>query len=95
MRRGLWLAGAALAGMAACGGPGGPASPESAAPTPSRAPVERSSPESEPGGGKSARPQTPPDNPAPDFSFETFDGAEFSLAEQRGTPVVLNFWESW
>ncbi|MGH2777645.1 MAG: TlpA family protein disulfide reductase [Actinomycetota bacterium] len=33
--------------------------------------------------------------PAPDFSFETFEGESFSLAEQRGTPVVLNFWESW
>lgn len=33
--------------------------------------------------------------PAPDFSFETFQGKSFSLAEQRGTPVVLNFWESW
>ncbi len=33
--------------------------------------------------------------PAPDFSFETFEGKTFNLAEQRGTPVVLNFWESW
>jgi len=44
-----------------------------------------------PGGGKdegAAR-------EAPDFSFETFEGETFSLAEQRGTPVVLNFWESW
>jgi cytochrome oxidase Cu insertion factor (SCO1/SenC/PrrC family) len=32
---------------------------------------------------------------APDFSFETFNGDTFSLAEQHGTPVVLNFWESW
>ncbi|MPZ91826.1 MAG: redoxin domain-containing protein [Actinobacteria bacterium] len=32
---------------------------------------------------------------APDFSFETFEGETFSLAELRGTPVVLNFWESW
>ena len=32
---------------------------------------------------------------APDFSFETFEGEGFRLAEQRGTPVVLNFWESW
>lgn len=32
---------------------------------------------------------------APDFSFETFEGDSFSLAEQRGTPVVVNFWESW
>jgi AhpC/TSA family len=34
-------------------------------------------------------------NAAADFSFETFEGETFSLAEQRGTPVVLNFWESW
>jgi cytochrome oxidase Cu insertion factor (SCO1/SenC/PrrC family) len=32
---------------------------------------------------------------APDFSFETFEGDSFTLAEQRGTPVVINFWESW
>ncbi|CAN5616072.1 hypothetical protein BH20ACT23_BH20ACT23_00120 [soil metagenome] len=32
---------------------------------------------------------------ASDFSFKTFEGEIFSLAEQRGTPVVLNFWESW
>ena len=33
--------------------------------------------------------------PAPDFTIETFEGATFSLAEQSGTPIVLNFWESW
>lgn len=33
--------------------------------------------------------------PAPEFSFETFEGETFSSAEQRGTPIVLNFWESW
>jgi hypothetical protein len=33
--------------------------------------------------------------PAPDFSIETFDGDRFRLSEQRGTPVVINFWESW
>jgi hypothetical protein len=32
---------------------------------------------------------------APDFTVETFDGRSFTLSEQRGTPVVLNFWESW
>ncbi len=32
---------------------------------------------------------------APNFTVTTFDGGTFSLAEQRGTPVVLNFWESW
>jgi hypothetical protein len=34
-------------------------------------------------------------DPAPDFEVETFEGQTFSLAEQRGTPVILNFWESW
>jgi hypothetical protein len=37
----------------------------------------------------------PPANPAPDFTVTTFDGARFSLSRQRGSPVVLNFWESW
>lgn len=32
---------------------------------------------------------------APDFSVQTFDGETFRLADHRGTPVVLNFWESW
>jgi cytochrome oxidase Cu insertion factor (SCO1/SenC/PrrC family) len=32
---------------------------------------------------------------APDFKLETFDGATFRLSDHRGTPVVLNFWESW
>ena len=50
----------------------------------------RSAPESTPSGeGSDTRVQ------APDFSFETFESKTFSLAEQRGTPVVLNFWESW
>jgi cytochrome oxidase Cu insertion factor (SCO1/SenC/PrrC family) len=48
---------------------------------------------------ESPRDDPPDDEPsadaAPDFSFETFEGEDFSLAEQRGTPVVLNFWESW
>ena len=51
-----------------------------------------------PSAGKSPAPKPtadPPENPAPDLSVETFDGDTFSLAEQRGTPVVLNFWESW
>ena len=38
---------------------------------------------------------TPVEDPAPDFAVTTFEGDTFSLAEQRGTPVVLNFWESW
>jgi cytochrome oxidase Cu insertion factor (SCO1/SenC/PrrC family) len=50
-------------------------------------------------GGSQTKPAEGPDEraaqQAPDFSFETFNGDTFSLAEQRGTPVVLNFWESW
>jgi len=30
-----------------------------------------------------------------DFEVETLDGATFALSEHRGTPVVVNFWESW
>ena len=32
---------------------------------------------------------------APDFEVSTFDGTNFALADHRGTPVVINFWESW
>lgn len=32
---------------------------------------------------------------APDFTIETFDGGQFSLAEQQGKIVVMNFWASW
>ena len=39
--------------------------------------------------------QEPVANAAPDFTVETFAGERFSLGEQKGTPVVLNFWESW
>jgi len=61
--------------------------------TPERSTEENSdgdsgtSPDAEAGAGRA--------NEAPDFSFETFEGESFSLAEQLGTPVVLNFWESW
>ena len=32
---------------------------------------------------------------APDFSVRTFDNDDFRLSDHEGTPVVLNFWESW
>lgn len=35
------------------------------------------------------------DRPAPDFSLTLFDGGTFSLADQRGKIVVMNFWASW
>jgi len=33
--------------------------------------------------------------PAPPLSGRTLDGTGFSLAEQRGTTVVMNVWGSW
>jgi len=36
-----------------------------------------------------------PEDLAPDFTVETFQGDTFRLSEHRGVPVVLNFWESW
>jgi peroxiredoxin len=32
---------------------------------------------------------------APDFTLPTLDGGTFRLREQRGKPVVLNFWATW
>jgi peroxiredoxin len=32
---------------------------------------------------------------APDFELPTLDGGTFRLSEQRGQPVVLNFWATW
>jgi cytochrome c biogenesis protein CcmG/thiol:disulfide interchange protein DsbE len=32
---------------------------------------------------------------APDFTVEVIGGGEFTLSEQRGRPVVVNFWASW
>jgi thiol-disulfide isomerase/thioredoxin len=32
---------------------------------------------------------------APDFTVTPFDGVPFTLSEQRGRIVVLNFWASW
>ena len=47
-----------------------------------------------------ARPAGPVDTPivgqpAPAFDLETLDGGRLSLAQLRGSPVVLNFWASW
>jgi cytochrome c biogenesis protein CcmG/thiol:disulfide interchange protein DsbE len=32
---------------------------------------------------------------APAWELKTFDGQQYSLADLRGRPVVLNFWASW
>jgi len=42
-----------------------------------------------------SKPRGPRGESAPDFTVTTFTGGRFALGEQRGTPVVLNFWESW
>lgn len=33
--------------------------------------------------------------PAPAFDLQTLDGQRVSLANLRGSPIVLNFWASW
>ncbi|MBI4337469.1 MAG: TlpA family protein disulfide reductase [Chloroflexi bacterium] len=33
--------------------------------------------------------------PAPDFALTLFGGGDFQLAQQRGKPVIINFWASW
>src|SRR5690348_6192402 len=33
--------------------------------------------------------------PAPQFELKTLDGATLSLNDQRGRPVILNFWATW
>ena len=47
--------------------------------------------------GSNEPPLGPVDNDhrAPNFSIETMDGQSFVLHEQRGKPVVLNFWGTW
>jgi cytochrome c biogenesis protein CcmG/thiol:disulfide interchange protein DsbE len=32
---------------------------------------------------------------APEITLPTLDGGQFVLSEQRGKPVVLNFWATW
>ncbi len=37
----------------------------------------------------------PTSGPAPTFSFTTFDGETYDLADFKGKVVVLNFWAGW
>ncbi|HZA41618.1 MAG TPA: redoxin domain-containing protein [Actinomycetota bacterium] len=78
---------------AACGGD----SPEASGDQ-SRSPSVAGASSPDPGSnrnGKQNGDQSEPEDLAPDFSVETFDGDTFKLSDHRGTPVVLNFWESW
>lgn len=47
------------------------------------------------GGDEEATAGSPTGDPAPEFTFEYFDGGTGSLADFAGKPVVLNFWASW
>jgi predicted small lipoprotein YifL len=96
LRGALGVALVVLLTTVACGQDGSNEAP----PQDARAPASADeSPVDEPPADKSPAEDSSSDEPsadaAPDFSFETFEGDDFSLAEQRGTPVVLNFWESW
>ena len=73
----------------------GPSAPTSSGPTPDRPQDGRSKPSDGAGVQTPRRDAGCGDRCAPDFTVETFDGDTFALAEQRGTPVVINFWESW
>ncbi len=37
----------------------------------------------------------PRSGPAPDFTIDLYGGGTFTLSEQRGKIVVINFWGSW
>lgn len=63
--------------------------------TPETAPGALPSSRAESSEASEDKKSTAPEDPAPDFSVTTFEGETFALGEQRGTPVVLNFWESW
>lgn len=47
--------------------------------------------------GRPVRPVDTPivGRPAPAFDLQTLDGRRLTLAELRGSPVVLHFWASW
>ena len=40
-------------------------------------------------------PRLEPGSPAPDFTLTSDAGSEVSLADFRGTPVLVNLWASW
>jgi hypothetical protein len=40
-------------------------------------------------------PRRPDRDPAPDLRVTSFDGRTITLGAFRGTPVVVNFFESW
>ena len=63
---------------------------QATAPRPPAEATPSDEPASKPRGSRGPRGES-----APDFTVTTFTGDRFALGEQHGTPVVLNFWESW
>jgi len=93
MKRRKWFVGVLLGATlvtASCGSEG--SAPSVGAPDPvvdesdDGAPVEPQGAGSERGAAYSDR---------YNFTATTFDGEAFELATYKGTPVVINFWESW
>ena len=77
-------------GLPACGGAVPTAEPPSRTATEDPSPAAEEAPEgAAPGDADRA------DDAAPDLSVTTFDGERFTLAEQTGMPVVINFFDSW
>ncbi len=77
---------------AACGSESSPVAQDPTPDSSSTASPDRKAPEEKEKADETAAPVA---DPAPDFEVETFVGDTFALREQKGTPVVLNFWESW
>jgi cytochrome oxidase Cu insertion factor (SCO1/SenC/PrrC family) len=99
MKRRKWFVGVLLGATlatASCGSEG--SAPSVGAPDPAvgesddGAPVEPQGAGSEAGAG-SERGAAYSDRY--NFTATTFDGEAFELATYKGTPVVINFWESW
>jgi thiol-disulfide isomerase/thioredoxin len=47
------------------------------------------------GGALSCDSSSPLGTKAPDFTLPTLTGANITLSELEGTPVVINFWATW
>jgi hypothetical protein len=87
-------------GAAACGSsgsePGTEPSQTTVAGTDSTQPTDSETTATEPSPTETTTPPTTAGGPpAPDFAGVTLDGAEVSLSEYRGKPLLLAFMASW
>jgi cytochrome oxidase Cu insertion factor (SCO1/SenC/PrrC family) len=72
--------------LTACGGD------STMPPTADRAPTPQTTPSPSPDEASGADRAA---DAAPDITVTTFQGDRFSLADHRGMPVVINFFDSW